>query len=113
MLAVGREMGLAVPTGMEGRCHGLGWGHLTAERRQQPLQEQERSQQGKQGSAVTKETAATAVHRQVTPARGVGHGRGVRNATAAGTASPREDQLCHRTKINIKCAQSACARICW
>lgn len=74
--------------------------------------EQERSQQGKQGSAVTKETA-TAVHRQVTPARGVGHRRGVRNVTAAGTASPREDQLCHRTKINIKCAQSACARICW
>lgn len=59
---LGQEVGLAVPTGMEGRWHVLGWGHLTAEKKRSlcSSSEQEICKQGKRGSAVTKETGVTA-----------------------------------------------------
>lgn len=91
----GEGWGWQCPQGWRGGA--MAWDGVTLQQREGSSlcssTEQERRQQGKQGSAVTKETAVTAGHRQVTPARGVGHGRGVRNVTAAGRASPREDQL--------------------
>lgn len=76
---LGQGVGLAVPTGMEGRWHVLGWGHFTAEKKQQPLQQQRagnmqagKAKQGKRGSAVTKETGVTAAAQSDDTSQGCG-----------------------------------------
>lgn len=55
--------------------------------------EQETCQQGKRGNAVTKETGVTAAAQSGDTNQGCGTQEGCRNVAAAGTASPREDQL--------------------
>lgn len=66
-----------------------GWGHLTAQTAAASAAARAGEEPaGTAGIAVTKETGVTAAARAGDTSQGC-----VRNRTAAGTASPREDQL--------------------